>query len=121
MSALERAVAGVRVATVTDVNLTFEGIGDAGATQLADAVRDNNSAVKELKLAGNSIGDWTAAVRFGPLRFEVGKAWRSRVVLAVSLAQVAHAAGGLARDAGRLRVAPVAALQLRAPAHGSEP
>ena len=61
-------MAVVHVATVTDVNLTFEGIGDAGATQLADAVRDNNSAVKELELAGNSIGDWTAAVRYGPLR-----------------------------------------------------
>ena len=68
MSALERAVAGVRVATVTDVNLTFEGIGDAGATQLADAVRDNNSAVKELKLAGNSIGDAGAAQLADALR-----------------------------------------------------
>ena len=61
-------MAGVRVATVTDVNLTFEGIGDAGATQLADAVRDNNSAVKQLKLAGNSIGDAGAAQLADALR-----------------------------------------------------
>ena len=55
-SKLERAIAEVRAGTVTDVNLYREYIGDAGATQLADALRTNTN-VKELNLGDNAIGD----------------------------------------------------------------
>ena len=38
-SELERAIAEVRAGTVTEVNLIMKSIGDAGAMQLADALR----------------------------------------------------------------------------------
>ena len=52
---LERAIAEVRAGTVTEVILGGASIDDAGATQLADALRTNTS-VKELDLTLNSIG-----------------------------------------------------------------
>ena len=38
LSKLERAIAEVRAGTVTEVNLAWAFIGDAGATQLADEI-----------------------------------------------------------------------------------
>ena len=52
-SELERAIAEVQAETVTEVNLQEQEIGEAGATQLADALRTNTS-VEELYLRGNS-------------------------------------------------------------------
>ena len=43
---LERAIAEVRAGTVTEVSFFMESIGDAGATQLADALRTNTSVKK---------------------------------------------------------------------------
>ena len=45
-SQLERAIAEVRAGTVTEVKLIYESIGDAGATQLADALGTNTSVEK---------------------------------------------------------------------------
>ena len=53
---LERAVAEVHAGTVTMVIFEEQEIGDAGATQLADALCTNTS-VKVLSLWGNSIGE----------------------------------------------------------------
>lgn len=53
-SELERAIAEVRAGTVTEVNLNDQWIGDAGATQLADALRTNTS-VEELDLRYNYL------------------------------------------------------------------
>ena len=55
-SQLERAIAEVRAGTVTEVDLQWQEIGDAGATQLADALGTNTS-VEKLYLYGNSIGE----------------------------------------------------------------
>ena len=55
-SQLERAIAEVRAGTLTVVKLWGKSIGDAGATQLADALGTNTS-VKELYLQQNSIGE----------------------------------------------------------------
>ena len=51
---LERVIAEVRAGTVTTVGLGGHHIGDAGATQLADALGTNTS-VKVLYLDDNSI------------------------------------------------------------------
>ena len=48
-SELERAIAEVRAGTVTEVDLWDAEIGDAGATQLADAL-GTNTTVEELNL-----------------------------------------------------------------------
>ena len=42
-SELQRAIAEVRAGTVTEVHLQEQEIGEAGATQLADALRTNTS------------------------------------------------------------------------------
>ena len=42
-SELERAIAEMRAGTVTEVDLNYNSIGAAGATQLADALRTNTS------------------------------------------------------------------------------
>ena len=42
--------------TVTELNLSWNSIGDAGATAIAEALRVN-STVTKLDLLGNSIGD----------------------------------------------------------------
>ena len=42
-SKLERAIVEVRAGTVTEVNFHGALIGDAGATQLADALGSNTS------------------------------------------------------------------------------
>ena len=55
-SELERAIAEVRAGTVTEVDLYLEPIGDAGATQLADALGTNTS-VEKLGLGDNEIGE----------------------------------------------------------------
>ena len=55
-SKLERAIAEVRAGTVTEVYLGSANLGDAGATQLADAMGTNTS-VKELNLMSNEIGE----------------------------------------------------------------
>jgi len=72
-SRLERAIAEVRAGTVTEVNLNDQWIGDAGATQLADALRTNTS-VKELNLQCNSIGE--AGAMFGYLMLRCQSALR---------------------------------------------
>ena len=48
---LERAIAEVREGAVAEVDLEEQEIDDAGATQLADALRTNTS-VKKLGLRG---------------------------------------------------------------------
>ena len=55
-SKLERAIAEVRAGTMTEVNLGGYRIGDAGATQLADALGTNTS-VEALELGFNAIGE----------------------------------------------------------------
>ena len=55
-SELERAIAEVRAQAVAKVDLRYQEIGDAGATQLADALCTNTS-VKVLNLGFNSIGE----------------------------------------------------------------
>ena len=54
-SELERVIAEVCAGTVTEVNLSFQSIGDAGAAQLADALGTNTS-VEKLYLGDNEIG-----------------------------------------------------------------
>jgi Ran GTPase-activating protein (RanGAP) involved in mRNA processing and transport len=55
-SALERAIAEVRAGTAAEVIFEEQEIGEAGTTQLADALRTNTS-VEKLNLYGNSIAD----------------------------------------------------------------
>ena len=55
-SALERAVARVLAGTVTKEDVSSHEIDDAGATQLADALR-TNTGVKGLYLSRNTFGD----------------------------------------------------------------
>ena len=55
-SELDRAIAEVREGGVAKVDLEEQEIDDAGATQLADALRTNTS-VRLLQLGANSIGE----------------------------------------------------------------
>ena len=54
-SELERAIVEMHTGTVTVVNLEVQEIGDAGATQLADALSTCNISVEQLHLLDNSI------------------------------------------------------------------
>ena len=73
-SELERAIAEVRAGTVAEVSLNYRSIGDAGATQLADALRARTKALthtsvveKKLDLGANSIGE-AGATQLADLR-----------------------------------------------------
>jgi len=53
---LDDAVRGLRANTVKGIDLAGDGIGDPGATALAEALKENKS-VKTIDLGGNKIGD----------------------------------------------------------------